>query len=60
MNKVKKPDDFNELIGQVMDGIRDQFPQKLSLPEQGMFQIGYYQQYRRLEKKGRTEEGEKK
>lgn len=60
LNKVKKPDDFNELIGQVMDGIRDQFPQKLSLPEQGMFQIGYYQQYRRLEKKGRTEEGEKK
>ncbi len=58
LNKVKRPVYFKKLIGQVVDGIQDQFPQRLSLPEQGMFQIGYYQQYQDFFKTESTEEGE--
>ena len=58
LNKVKRPVYFKKLIGQVVDGIQDQFPQRLSLPEQGMFEIGYYQQYQDFFKTESTEEGE--
>lgn len=34
---------FERLIGEIMSGLRD-FPKHLSLPEQGIFALGYYHQ----------------
>lgn len=58
LSKVEKPEQYNDMVAQVLDEIEDQFPSKLSLPEQGMFEIGYYQQYQKLSKnkKGETKE----
>lgn len=58
LNKVKRPVYFGKLIGEVVDEIRDQFPQRLSLSEQGMFEIGYYQQYQSFFKTEKAEEKE--
>ncbi len=35
----------NKLIGEIMDKLGTEFPQNLSLDEQGKFVIGYYHQY---------------
>ncbi len=41
----------NALIGEITDKLRGEFPQTLSLNEQGKFIIGYYQQYQDFFKK---------
>lgn len=45
LNKLKYPRYFNDQIAEVMDKLQDKFPDRLSLQEQGMFEIGYYQEY---------------
>ena len=35
---------FDKQIGSLMEKIREPYPARLSLPEQGAFQIGYYHQ----------------
>ncbi|MGN1115503.1 MAG: type I-C CRISPR-associated protein Cas8c/Csd1, partial [Candidatus Ornithomonoglobus sp.] len=41
----------NKLIGEITDKLGCEFPQTLSLNEQGKFILGYYQQYQSFFKK---------
>ena len=44
---------FEKLRAPIMEHLTEHFPDRLSLPEQGAFQIGYYHQtQKRYEKKG--------
>lgn len=45
LNKSKYSNFFNDQIAEVMDKLQDKFPDRLSLQEQGMFELGYYQQF---------------
>ena len=45
LKKVKYPVYYNKLIGEIIDNIDGEFPEMLSLKNQGKFIIGYYQQY---------------
>ncbi|MBQ8093233.1 MAG: type I-C CRISPR-associated protein Cas8c/Csd1 [Clostridia bacterium] len=43
---------YNKLICTIMEGIHSEFPARLSLYDQGVFQLGYYHQFqKRFEKK---------
>lgn len=44
LKKVKRSAYYNNLIGEIMGEIKGQFPHRFSIPEQGMFELGYYQQ----------------
>lgn len=46
---------LNKQIGEIMDSINGEFPVTLSLPEQGKFIIGYYQQQQEFYKKAVSE-----
>ena len=37
---------FSKLIQEIIDGIKNEFPETLTLSDQGRFMIGYYHQYR--------------
>lgn len=41
----RTPNYYNIIIGEITDGFDGQFPDALTLTEQGTFMIGYYQQY---------------
>ena len=57
LNKVKYPVYYNKLMGEIMSGLADKFPDTFSLSDQGRFIIGYYQQYQSFfEKTEKTEE----
>ena len=57
LNKVKYPIYYNKLMGEIMSGLADKFPDTFSLSDQGRFIIGYYQQYQSFfEKSEKTEE----
>lgn len=45
LKKAKHPDTYNKQIGEIMDKLQEKFPKRLSLQEQGRFEIGYYQQW---------------
>lgn len=45
LNKSDSQVFFNRLTGEIMNHLCGEFPQTLSLPDQGRFMIGYYQQY---------------
>ena len=45
LNKVKNPVYYNILLGEIMDKLKGEFPDTLSIQNQGRFIIGYYQQY---------------
>ncbi len=49
---------FNKLMQEIMVGINDEFPEILTLPDQGRFMIGYYHQYREffIKKENTTKE----
>lgn len=51
LNKVKYPVYYNKLIGEIMDGLKGEFPEILRLTDQGRFDVGYYQQNQDLWKK---------
>ncbi len=36
---------FSKLIQEIIDGIKNEFPETLTLSDQGRFMIGYYHQY---------------
>ena len=43
---------FNKMVGAIMSKIGDEFPTRMTLPQQGSFQLGYYHQMqKRYEKK---------
>lgn len=42
--KVKYPEYYNKLIGEIINQLNGEFPQTLFLKEQGKFIVGYYQQ----------------
>lgn len=46
--KLEKTTFFNNLIGEITDPLRGEFPHTMSLDEQGQFIIGYYQQNKAL------------
>lgn len=50
-----KKDDYgiidNKIVGEIMEKLGDEFPQTLSLNDQGKFIIGYYHQYQSFFKK---------
>ncbi len=62
LNKVKSPGFFNNLIGEIINPLCGEFPDTLSLQDQGRFMVGYYQQYQSLfktkEKTQKQETGE--
>lgn len=58
LNKLNNPKFFNKQIAEVTDKLQDKFPDRLSLQEQGMFEIGYYQQYQSYFNKNITEKKE--
>lgn len=61
LNKVKYPVYYNKLIGEIMDGLKGEFPETFRLMDQGRFDIGYYQQNQDLWKKAnKSEETEEK
>lgn len=45
LNKVEYPVFYNKLMGEIIDELKDGFPETLLLKEQGKFIVGYYQQY---------------
>jgi CRISPR-associated protein Csd1 len=45
LSKIENGFYWNNLLGKIMNMIGQEFPQTLTLTEQGMFIIGYYQQY---------------
>ena len=47
---------YNNLIGEIMDGLDGGFPETLRLTDQGRFDVGYYQQNRELWKKSAKSE----
>jgi len=52
ISKIEKGFYWNNLLGEIMNMIGQEFPQTLTLTEQGMFIIGYYQQYYYKKDKG--------
>lgn len=61
LNKVKYPVVYNKLIGEILNGLRGEFPETLFLKDQGRFIVGYYQQYQSFfERTEKTEEEEEK
>ncbi len=57
--KKLKPQDqkfYGDLVKQIYNGIGDNMPNRLSLQEQGVFQIGYYHQALKLEYKPNLEQ----
>lgn len=46
--KLEKTTFYNSMIGEITDQLRGEFPQTMSLDEQGQFIIGYYQQNKAL------------
>lgn len=51
LKKVKYPGSYEKLSGEIMDKLNQEFPETLSLQDQGRFIIGYYQQNQKLFKK---------
>jgi len=51
---------YNKLIGEIVDNLQNEFPDTLSLTEQGKFIIGYYQQEQDFYKKREEKEEEEK
>ena len=49
---------YNKLIGEIVDNLQNEFPDTLSLTEQGKFIIGYYQQEQDFYKKREEKEEE--
>lgn len=47
---------YNKLIGEIVDNLQNEFPDTLSLTEQGKFIIGYYQQEQDFYKKREEKE----
>ncbi len=47
---------YEKLIGNIAGEIKDEFPQRLSLDDQGRFILGYYQQNQNLYTKKNAEE----
>ncbi len=45
LNKSKYPVFYNKQIGEIICQLENEFPETLSLADQGRFIIGYYQQY---------------
>lgn len=45
LNKSKSSTYYNILIGEIIGKLNNQFPDTLLLKDQGIFMIGYYQQY---------------
>lgn len=56
LNKVKYPVYYNKLIGEIMDGLKGEFPDTFRLMDQGRFDIGYYQQNQDLWRKANKSE----
>ena len=60
LNKVKYPVYYNKLIGEIIDGLSEGFPETLRLTDQGRFDVGYYHQnqdlWRKSTKSQETEE----
>lgn len=58
MNKVDREIFYNKLIGDIMTNLNGEFPESLTLPEQGKFIVGYYHQQQDFYKKNdeRTKE----
>lgn len=44
LKKVKDPDSYNRVLGEIMDGLNGEFPETFRLMDQGRFIVGYYQQ----------------
>lgn len=55
LNKVKYPVYYQKLLGEIMTPLQGEFPEQLSLKEQGKFIVGYYQQYQNFFKPSQTE-----
>lgn len=47
---------YNNLIGEIIDGLDGMFPQTLDLDSQGRFIVGYYQQNKALYTSSKTNE----
>ena len=59
LNKIDSSVYFNKLIGEIINPLCGEFPETLSLPDQGRFMVGYYQQYQSFfEKKEKTQKEE--
>ncbi len=58
LSKLKNPVFYNKLIGEIIDGLGNEFPDTLLLTDQGKFIIGYYQQHQSFftRKENRQEE----
>lgn len=46
--KMRSPEYYDRLLGEIIDKLNGEFPETLSLQDQGRFIVGYYQQYRYL------------
>lgn len=61
LSKVKSPIYYNNLICEIMNKLTNEFPESLSLADQGRFIIGYYQENQKLyEKKEKNQKEEEK
>lgn len=60
LKKAKHPVFYNKQIGEITDKLQEEFPKRLSLQEQGRFEIGYYQQWQSYYKKSTDKVEEEK
>lgn len=60
LKKAKHPVFYNKQIGEITDKLQEEFPKRLSLQEQGRFEIGYYQQWQSYYKKNTDKVEEEK
>jgi len=56
LSKIEYNNYWNNQIGEIMNMLGREFPQTLTLTEQGMFIIGYYQQYYYKKEKNENQE----
>lgn len=49
--KMRKPETYQRLLGEIIDGLNGEFPETFPLQDQGRFIVGYYQQYQDFFKK---------
>ena len=60
LKKANNPVYYNKMIGEIIDMLKNDFPDTLLLTDQGRFMIGYYQQYQsffvKKEDRGQEEE----
>ena len=56
LSKIENGFYWNSIVGEIISMLGQEFPQTLTLTEQGMFIIGYYQQYYYKKEKNENQE----